>query len=136
MPYTFTPPDATWLYLKTYCCLIKGIFTQLAAATAAKGTQRATRLGALCREKENEVTRVIHNNEGVKAPVTGAVDAGGAIRKKNISAFLNFLQSYIKPLTKRLPYSWEGHNHTAKTSSTQGQKAIPVICAAMSRASR
>lgn len=31
---------------RTHCCLIIGIFTQLAAATAAKGTQRATRGGA------------------------------------------------------------------------------------------
>lgn len=34
---------------RTYCCLIIGMFTQLAAATAAKGTQRATRGGAFCK---------------------------------------------------------------------------------------
>lgn len=34
----------------THCCLIIGMFTQLAAATATKGTQRATRGGAFWRD--------------------------------------------------------------------------------------
>ena len=33
----------------THCCLIIGMLTQLADATAANGTQRATRGGAFCR---------------------------------------------------------------------------------------
>lgn len=37
---------------RTYCCLIIGMFTQLAAATAAKGTQRATRGGAFYRRRK------------------------------------------------------------------------------------
>lgn len=36
----------------TYCCLIIGMLTQLADATAANGTQRATRGGAFCRRKK------------------------------------------------------------------------------------
>lgn len=35
----------------THCCRIIGILTQLAAATAAKGTQRATKGGAFCWRK-------------------------------------------------------------------------------------
>lgn len=35
----------------TYCCRIMGILTQLAAATAAKGTQRASKGGARCRRQ-------------------------------------------------------------------------------------
>lgn len=38
-------PQAT---CDTYCCRIMGILTQLAAATAAKGTQRASKGGARC----------------------------------------------------------------------------------------
>lgn len=37
--------------LCTHCCRIIGILTQLAAATAAKGTQRATKGGAFCWRK-------------------------------------------------------------------------------------
>lgn len=33
----------------THCCLIMGMLTQFAAATATKGTQRATRGGAFCK---------------------------------------------------------------------------------------
>lgn len=51
-----TPPQPLWTSWFvgtkrdpcTYCCRIIGMFTQLAAATAAKGTQRPTRGGALC----------------------------------------------------------------------------------------
>lgn len=35
----------------THCCRIMGMLTQLAAATAAKGTQRATKGGAFCWRK-------------------------------------------------------------------------------------
>lgn len=43
----------------THCCRIIGILTQLAAATAAKGTHRATKGGALCwRQGITEVTQV------------------------------------------------------------------------------
>lgn len=44
----------------THCCRIIGILTQLAAATAAKGTHRATKGGALCwRQGIMEVTQVL-----------------------------------------------------------------------------
>lgn len=54
------PPACLWRELgpssapatcDTYCCRIMGILTQLAAATAAKGTQRATKGGARCRKQ-------------------------------------------------------------------------------------
>lgn len=42
----------------THCCRIIGMLTQLAAATAAKGTHRATKGGALCwRQGIVEVTQ-------------------------------------------------------------------------------
>lgn len=51
----FPPPTATSsTNTRTYCCLIIGMFTQLAAATAAKGTQRATRGGAFCRKRKKK----------------------------------------------------------------------------------
>lgn len=40
---------------RTHCCLIMGMLTQLAAATATKGTQRATRGGAFCGKKQRKV---------------------------------------------------------------------------------
>lgn len=50
------PPTATTsTNTRTYCCLIIGMFTQLADATATKGTQRATRGGAFCRRRKKRV---------------------------------------------------------------------------------
>lgn len=52
------PPTATTTTnTRTYCCLIIGMFTQLAAATAAKGTQRATRGGAFCKRRKKGFSR-------------------------------------------------------------------------------
>jgi len=41
-------PSSSPAARRTYCCRIMGILTQLAAATAAKGTQRASKGGARC----------------------------------------------------------------------------------------
>lgn len=63
-PYRVTVFQQTWpkktLQFKekrrrTHCCLIMGMLTQLAAATATKGTQRATRGGAFCGKKQRKV---------------------------------------------------------------------------------
>lgn len=39
---------------RTHCCRIMGMLTQLAAATAANGTQRATRGGAFCKTNHHK----------------------------------------------------------------------------------
>lgn len=54
----------------THCCLIIGMLTQFAAATATKGTQRATRGGAFCKRWWRKISAT---------PVRGGVKAEAGV---------------------------------------------------------